>query len=165
MGGGGGEIEETEYEKELGKIYAEQWDYYKQNIVPVENQVIDDAKSSNDAITYQNIADDVNLGYRRSFAETSQNAANSMAANGVNPNSGTFKSGISKLSDIEASTTADATTRSQIAGQERYIDKMSNVMAMGQGEAQDSVASLNDIAVSSQRKASARFKYGLMQNQ
>lgn len=153
--GGGDKVEETAYEKELAKVYGEQWDYYEKNIVPVENQVIDDATTSNDASVYQGISDDTNLGYQKSFSDTSKQTLNNMSANGIDPSSGKAKGAISSLSDIEASVKADATSRSEIAGQERYIDKMSNVMAMGQGEAQESVASLNDIAVNSQQKAAS----------
>ena len=153
MGGGDNEVKETAYEKELAKVYGEQWDYYEKNIVPVENQVIDEAKTSNDASVYQGISDDTNLGYQKSFSDTSKQTLDTMSANGIDPSSGKAKGAISSLSDIEASVKADATSRSEIAGQERYIDKMSNVMAMGQGESQQAVASLNDIAVNSQRKA------------
>ncbi|NRA62491.1 MAG: hypothetical protein HRU25_16635 [Psychrobium sp.] len=151
--GGDDKVEETAYEKELAKVYLEQWGYYKSNIVPVENQVIEEAKASNDASVYQGISDDTNLGYQRSFAQAGDSTTKQLTANGVNPNSGKFKGAINSLSDIEGSVSADAKSRSQIAGQERHIDKMSNVMAMGQGEAQQAVSSLNDIAVNSQRKA------------
>ena len=57
------------------------------------------------------------------------------------------------MSNEQASVSADATTRAQNDGQERYVDKMANVMAMGQGESQQAVASLNDIAINSQREA------------
>lgn len=146
-------VEETEYEKELAKIYGEQWDYYEQNIIPVENKIIDEAKASNDESVYQGIGDDVNLGYKKSFSEAGKQTLNSLSAQGVDPSSGKAKAAISSLSDMEASVKADATSRSEVAGQERHIDKMSNVMAMGQGEAQESVSSLNDIAVNSQQKA------------
>lgn len=146
-------VEETAYEKELAKVYKEQWDYYETNIVPVENQVIDEAKASNNESVYQGISDDVNLGYQRSFAQVNESTAENLAASGVDPSSGKFKDTISSLADIEGSVSADATARSEVAGQERYIDKMSNVMAMGQGEAQEAVSSLSDIAVNSQRKA------------
>ena len=76
-----------------------------------------------------------------------------MQANGVNPNSGKFKQTLSDISNNEASVTSDATARSQVAGQERYIGQMSNVMAMGQGQSQEATATLSDIAQSSQRKA------------
>ncbi len=147
------EVEETEYEKELAKIYGEQWDYYEKNIIPVENQVIDEAKASNDESVYQEISDNTNLGYQKSFSEAGKQTLESLASQGVDPSSGKAKATISSLADIEASVKADATSRSEIAGQERHIDKMSNVVAMGQGESQEAVASLNDIAVSSQRKA------------
>lgn len=148
-------VEETEYEKELAKVYSEQWDYYEKNIIPVENKVINEAKESNDDSVYQGISDDVNLGYQKSFSKTGKQTLNDLSAQGIDPSSGKGKGAIGSLADIEASVKADATTRSEIAGQERHIDKMSNVMAMGQGEAQSTVSSLNDIAVSSQRKASS----------
>lgn len=150
-----GKVEETEYEKELAKVYSEQWDYYEKNIIPVENKVINEAKESNDDSIYQGISDDVNLGYQKSFSESGKQTLNNLAAQGVDPSSGKGKGAVGSLADIEASVKADATTRSEIAGQERHIDKMSNVMAMGQGQAQEAVSSLNDIAVSSQRKAAS----------
>lgn len=155
MGGGDNKVEETAYEKELAKVYGEQWSYYQDNIVPVEDQVIDDAKTSNDQSTYQTISDDTNLGYQKSFSETGKQALDNMSAQGIDPSSGKAKKAMSSLSDMEGSVKADATARSEIAGQERHIDKMSNVVAMGQGEAQEAVASLNDIAVNSQRKAAS----------
>jgi hypothetical protein len=152
--GGSDKAEETEYEKELAKVYGEQWDYYEANIINVENKVINEAKTSNDESTYQGISDDTNLGYQKSFSQTGKQTLNNMAASNIDPSSGKAKQAVSSLADMEASVKADATTRSEIAGQERSINKMSNVMAMGQGEAQSAVSSLNDIAVSSQRKAS-----------
>jgi len=153
--GGDDKVEETAYEKELAKVYSEQWDYYENNIIPIENQVIDEANSSNDDSIYQGISDDVNLGYQKSFSQTRKQTLDNLAAQGVDPSSGKGKGAISSLADIEASVKSDATSRSEVAGQERYIDKMSNVMAMGQGQSQEAVASLNDIAVQSQRKASS----------
>ncbi len=153
MGGSSGEVKETEYEKELAKVYAEEWGYYQDSIVPFENQVIDEAKQSNDASVYDDIAENTNIGYKKSFSDASNNALSSMEANGINPNSGKFKSVVSDMADNEASVTSDATSRSQVAGQERYIGKMSNVMAMGQGQSQEATATLSDIAASSQRKA------------
>jgi hypothetical protein len=151
--GGSDKVKETDYEKELAKVYSEQWDYYESNIVPEENKIIADAKTSNDSSVYQGISDDVNLGYQKSFSEAGKTTLDSLASQGVDPSSGKGKGAVKSLSDIEGSVNADATSRSEIAGQERYIDKMGNVMAMGQGEAQDSVASLSDIAVNSQKKA------------
>ena len=153
--GSSDKAKETEYEKELAKVYGDQWDYYETNIVPVENQVIDDAKASNDKSVYQGISDDTNLGYQKSFSQTGKHTLNNLAAQGVDPSSGKGKSAISSLADMEGSVKADATSRSEIAGQERHIDKLSNVMAMGQGEAQEAVSSLSDIAVNSQRKAAS----------
>lgn len=147
------EIKETEYEKELAKVYAEEWGLYQEKIVPFENIVINDAQKANDKAVYDDIAENANLGYKKSFTEAKNNTLSSMQANGVNPNSGKFKQTLSDISDNEASVTSDATARSQVAGQERYIGKMANVMAMGQGQSQEATATLSDIAQSSQRKA------------
>ncbi|TVU80212.1 hypothetical protein FQP85_20755 [Pseudoalteromonas neustonica] len=147
------EIEETEYEKELAKVYGEEWQLYEEKIVPFENIVIKDAKEANDKAVYDDIAENTNLGYKKSFTEAKNNTLSSMQANGVNPNSGKFKQTLSDISNNEASVTSDATARSQVAGQERYIGQMSNVMAMGQGQSQEATATLSDIAQSSQRKA------------
>lgn len=153
MGKSGGEVKETEYEKELAKVYAEEWGLYQDTIVPFENIVIDEAKQANDASVYDDIAENTNLGYKKSFSEVTKNSVDNMAASGINPNSGKFKSVVSDIADNEASVTSDATSRSQVAGQERYTGKMANVMAMGQGQSQEATATLSDIANSSQQKA------------
>ena len=147
------EVKETEYEKELARVYAEEWGYYQENVVPFENIVIDDAKSANDKSVYDDISENTNLGYKKSFSEASDAGLSNMKASGINPNSGKFKDAVSDMSDTEASVTSDAKSRSQVAGQERYVGKMSNVMAMGQGQSQEATATLSDIATSSQRKA------------
>lgn len=147
------EVKETEYEKELAKVYAEEWGLYQEKIVPFENMVIDDAKQSNDESVYGDIAENTNLGYKKSFSEASNNTLANMEAGGINPNSGKFKSAVSDMADGEASVTSDAIARSQVAGQERYIGKMSNIMAMGQGQSQQATATLSDIAYGSQQKA------------
>ena len=151
--GGTPSVKETQYEKELAKVYAEQWGYYKSNIVPIENKVIAKAHKANDSSTYNKISADSNIGYQKSFSSANKQTLKNLTASGVDPSSGKFKGAVSSLSDMEGSVSSDAKSRSQVAGQERYIDKMSNVVAMGQGQAQSSVASLNDIAVNSQRKA------------
>jgi hypothetical protein len=151
--GGPDEVEETEYEKQLAGVYKEQWNYYQDKVVPIENKVITDAKNSNDDSVYQKISDNTNLGYQRSFNAAGKTTLDNLTSQGVDPSSGKAKSAISKLSDVEASVSTDAKARSEIAGQERYIDKMSNVMAMGQGQEQEATASLSDIAVGAQQKA------------
>lgn len=151
--GGADKVEETEYEKELAKIYKEQWDIYQKDVVPMENIVIGDATSSNDASVYDSIAGDTNLGYQKGFSQAGEQTLDNLAASGVDPSSGKAKGLLSDLSNEQASVSADATTRAQNDGQERYVDKMANVMAMGQGESQQAVASLNDIAINSQREA------------
>lgn len=151
--GGSTDVKETEYEKELAKVYAEEWGLYQEKIVPFENIVINDAQKANNKAVYDDIAENANLGYKKSFTEAKNNTLSSMQANGVNPNSGKFKQTLSGISNNEASVTSDATARSQVAGQERYIGQMSNVMAMGQGQSQEATATLSDIAQSSQRKA------------
>jgi hypothetical protein len=151
--GGSEEVEETEYEKELAKVYKDQWNYYQKDVVPMEGVVIDEAKSSNDTKVYDSISGDVNLGYQKAFSKAGEQTLDNLAASGVDPSSGKAKGLLSDLSNEQASVSADATSRAESDGQERYTDKMSNVMAMGQGEAQQAVSSLSDIAANSQRKA------------
>lgn len=146
-------VEETAYEKELAKVYSEQWEVYQKDIVPIENQVIDEAKASNDDTVYQDIADNTNLGYQKAFGGAGENTLKAMTSHGIDPSSGKAKGLLSDLNDEQASVSADAKARGQLDGQERHIDKMSNVMAMGQGEAKEAVSSLNDIAANSQKKA------------
>ena len=115
MGKSSGDVKETEYEKELAKVYAEEWGYYQESIVPFENMVIDDAKQANDASVYDDIAENTNLGYKKSFSEGTNNTLASMESSGINPNSGKFKQGLSDITDNEASVTSDAKSRSQVA--------------------------------------------------
>lgn len=153
MGKGGGDIKETEYEKELAQIYAEEWQYYNEKIVPFENQVIDDATAANDKAVYDDISKAVTLGSQQSFGDASNRTLANMSASGINPNSNKFKATLSDLSDNQAASTSDTIARSEVAGQERYAGKLINVMAMGQGQSQEATATLGDIAQGAQRKA------------
>lgn len=147
------EVKETEYEKELAKVMGEEWDYYKTNIVPIENQVIAEATDSNKNEVYNEISKNTNLATTVNNSKSLADVETSLQASGIDPSSGKYTETTQKLSDLNAVDSAKAQTTSEIQGQNRYIDKLSNVVSMGQGEATGAVSSLNDLASDSQRQA------------
>jgi hypothetical protein len=149
------EVEETAYEKELAKVMGEEWEYYKTNIVPIENQVISEALSSNDESVYNEISKNTNLATTTSNSKSLAAVESNLQSSGVDPSSGKYKETTQKLSDLNAINSAKSQTSSEVQGQNRYIDKLSNVVSMGQGEATESVSSLNDLAEDSQRQAAS----------
>ena len=146
-------VKETEQEKAFAQVFLEQQQAFEDVGIPAQDRVIADANESNDASVYQNVANDANLSYQKSFSDSGKSLTSNMAASGIDPSSGKFKGNVSSLADMEATKLADSTSRGQIDAQDRYTSKLSNVVAMGQGEAQQSVATLSDIAQGSQQQA------------
>ena len=153
MQSGSGKVEETEYEKELAKVLSEEWQYYQTNLVPVESQVIEDAKASNNQSVYDEISKNSNLAVQKNSTEQNKQVSDALTTAGVDPSSGKYSSTMNKLSDLNASKSADVQSTTEQAGQRRHIDTLSNVVATGQGEATQAVSSLSDLASDAQKSA------------
>ncbi|PSW24499.1 hypothetical protein C9I94_10710 [Photobacterium swingsii] len=153
MGKGAGKVEETEYQKAIGKRAGAEWNRYQDVFVPVENEYIRQSKNMNSKETYKGVEGDVNLNARSANDAVTAQVEKSMNAAGINPNSGKATGTINNISTTNMGNQDQVAGQGQHSATERYIGNQQNVVAMGQGQKTTATAGLQDIARASGRKA------------
>ncbi|HGY9574912.1 TPA: hypothetical protein ACOJPC_003120 [Vibrio fluvialis] len=153
MGKGPKKVEETQYQKELAKTAAEEWNRYQDVYVPVENLYIEQAKKMGDESNYQTVAGDVNTSFNSAFDQQRSNADKQLKAAGVDPSSGKASATQTGLIDAQMGAESQATSAGQADATRRYVGNLTNVVAMGKGQETQSLAGLQDIAAASGRRA------------
>lgn len=146
-------VEETEQEKELALRMSDEWAIYNNELAPIEDQVIDSALASNDDEVYAEIGSASNLASNSSLSELTSSTSRNLNASGINPNSGSYKSTLNDMAEMSGSSAINVASNSQLAGVQRHVNKLENVVSMGQGEAQESTKTLADLATNAQREA------------
>lgn len=153
MGKGPKKVEETEYQKELAKIAAEEWNRYQDVYVPVENAYIEQVKKMGDESNYDTVAGDVHNSFTSAFDQQRDNADRQLKAAGVDPSSGKAASTQNDLINTQMGAESQAVSAGQADTTRRYVGNLSNVVAMGKGQETQAVAGLQDIAAASGRRA------------
>tara|TARA_Y100000780_G_scaffold230085_1_gene251366 strand:- start:22 stop:603 length:582 start_codon:yes stop_codon:yes gene_type:complete len=153
MGGGDGEIKETSAEKAQAKVAMKRWGDYQNIFNQYENDFMGEVDSWNSS-------DDLDLAETISarplastFSDQSAAVQKNLNASGVNPNSGKAKVAKSALGSAQASAEVDAGSRGVSSQQDRYVSGLQSIVAMGQGQAGESISGMTDIADSAQRNA------------
>ncbi|HGG6071348.1 TPA: hypothetical protein ACJG4U_002593 [Salmonella enterica subsp. diarizonae] len=152
-GGGSGEIKETSQQKAQAEIAMKQWRLYSDKLKPMENIFMADVDKLNNKDKYQNLAGVTNLGYQKQFGEVRHQAANQLAAAGVDPGSGKFQETMNDISGEQAIGQTDATNRVQSSQADKYIAGLQDVVALGAGQKADALQGYNSLAENSLRKA------------
>lgn len=152
-GGGGNEVKETSYQKELAKVAADEWNRYQDVFVPIENQYIEKVNSMGEEPKYKQVAGDVGLNYQSNFQKARATTSKNMAAAGIDPTSGKSASAQNELVQSQLTGENQAASQGQHDTTAAYTGNMSNVVASGRGQKTQAVNSLQDIAVASGSKA------------
>tara|TARA_Y100000780_G_scaffold128821_1_gene115969 strand:+ start:5107 stop:5664 length:558 start_codon:yes stop_codon:yes gene_type:complete len=153
MGGGGGEVKETSAEKAQAEVAMKRWEDYQNIFKDYENKFMSEVDSFNST---EEIDRAENLSMRplaSAFNNQAQAVQKNLNASGVNPNSGKAKVAKSALGTAQASAEVDAASRGVSSQQDRYVSGLKSIVAMGQGQAGESIAGMTDIADSAQRNA------------
>lgn len=153
MGGGSDEVKETSAEKEAAKIADEKWSLYENELQGFEDTFMNRVDNYNSDSNMASAKNTVDLQYNKAFSDAKQNAATSMAASGVNPNSGKFKKTMSNMTEQQGITQGDTVNRAQVGEQDKYIAGLKDVTAIGMGESADALSGLSNSASISQSKA------------
>ncbi|EJA5983769.1 hypothetical protein OD507_000811 [Salmonella enterica] len=164
-GGGSGEIKETSQQRAQAEIARKQWDLYNQRLKPMENIFMAKVDKLNDGSKYQNLAGVTNLGYQKQFGEVRNQAANQLAAAGVDPGSGKFQGALNDISDEQTIGQTDATNRVQSSQADKYIAGLQDVVALGSGQKADALQGYNSLAENSLRKAGMDAQAAYMRRQ
>ena len=92
-------------------------------------------------------------GTTQAFSRANDADIEQLNAKGFDPNSGAFQAAISANATKKASVTADNVIQTGQAIQDQKVQGMKNVVAIGNGQAAESLAGLSDIASASAAKA------------
>ncbi|HFE7542719.1 TPA: hypothetical protein ACGADT_004035 [Salmonella enterica subsp. enterica serovar Newport] len=164
-GGGSGEIKETSQQKAQAEIAMKQWRLYSDKLKPMENIFMADVDKLNNKEKYQNLAGVTNLGYQKQFGEVRHQAANQLAAAGVDPGSGKFQEAMNDIAGEQAIGQIDATNRVQSSQADKYIAGLQDVVALGAGQKADALQGYNSLAENSLRKAGMDAQAAYMRRQ
>lgn len=164
-GGGSNEIPETSQQKAQAEISMKQWRLYNDKLKPMENIFMADVDKLNNKEKYQNLAGVTNLGYQKQFGDVRHQAANQLAAAGVDPGSGKYQEAMNDIAGEQAIGQIDATNRVQSSQADKYIAGLQDVVALGAGQKADALQGYNSLAENSLRKAGMDAQAAYMRRQ
>lgn len=153
MSGGSDEIKETEAEKAAAGVAKEQWDLYKNELSKYEDIFMEKVDDLNNESEYGNVASDANLAYSSSFTKARGNTATGLAASGVDPTSGKYKSAMDGLTEDQAVAQIDTTNKAQTDQANKYVAGLSDVVSIGAGQKAEALSGYNSIANNSLSEA------------
>ena len=154
MGGGGdNKIEETPEQRAQADVAMMQWKDYLNKYRPFEDAFMEDVDRMNTGQQYNQVAGLAAVPVESQFSTAVRDTSRAMVSGGLNPNSGAFKSNLSKLDRAKSTTKADNMNQAQVGQQNRYVSGISNIVRMGQGQETEAVQGYGDLATNSARKA------------
>jgi hypothetical protein len=154
--GGDYEVEETEDQRALAQVAAERWQRYQSVFVPAENKYIEESLNyDNEGRQAQVQGQAAASAQEGSSAATDENLA-SLSKVGITPDSGAFQEAIGDNAVASGAIQTDLVTKTGQALQDSKVNRMKNVVAIGNGQASETVAGMSDIAQSSAAQASER---------
>ena len=153
MAGGGNSVEETGAEKAAAGVAKEQWDLYKNELSKYEDIFMEKVDDLNNESEYGNVASDANLAYSSSFTKARGNTATGLAASGVDPTSGKYKSAMDGLTEDQAIAQIDTTNKAQTDQANKYVAGLSDVVSIGAGQKAEALSGYNSIANNSLSEA------------
>lgn len=156
MGGGGStEVKETSAEQAQAAVANEQWNYYQNNLKQYEDLFMDKVDNLNDESNYTSVAGDAATQTSSAFGQARNEAATTMASQGIDPTSGKYQSTMKDLTEKQASSQLDTVTRAQNSQADKYTAGLSDVVAIGNGQEADALSGYSSLASSSASKAAS----------
>jgi hypothetical protein len=153
MAGGSDSVKETSAEKAAAGVAKEQWDLYKNELSQYEDIFMDKVDGLNDESKYGKVAADANLAYSSSFTKARDNTATGLAAAGVDPTSGKYKSAMNNLTQDQAVAQIDTTNKAQTDQSNKFTAGLSDVVSIGAGQKAEALSGYSSIANNSLSEA------------
>lgn len=148
-------VKETKEEQALAEVAQKKWQYYQDNYKPLEAEYMQQVDNLDSGGAYDFASGTASSATTAAFTGARDRMAQDLQSAGVNPNSGKYKFGLAGLADAEASSSADSKARALTSQQDEYVTGLSNVSAMGRGQATNAQAGLSDLAQSANTKAAS----------
>lgn len=148
-------LDETAEERALAEISAQRFNRYKEVFAPLEDQYIQQVMDVRNQGNYEQAGGLAAAEYQRNFQTAQDNLSNEMMQQGVDPSSGAFQTNSAALRRAQAVKQGLGVSGAKVANTDRFYKGLQGVIAMGQGQAADSIGGMADIAKSAQERASS----------
>ena len=166
MSGGGGstEIKDTPAQKSLARIAAQRFNLYQQYFVPLENQFISDVFAMRSPSAYKNVEGFVNAIQQPEFQKARQQLEQQQFQQGIDPTSGQFRGVSEQFTQTQARGMGLGTAEALSGQTDRYYQGLQNIIALGEGQAGQTMSGLADVADIARRRATAEAKTDFAQS-
>lgn len=138
---GGGKPErqrESEAEREVARIAAEKWQFYLDKFKPVEDWAMVQTQQMNTASAISDVTGranvDANIGLSAEFGKAA-----------IDPNSSQMNRVLSEREKVGGQVAGRAQGRAALGAQDRYLNSMANLSAIGQGNEATALTGLNTL--------------------
>lgn len=148
----GGDVEgpkQTAEEKMLGELSIERWNDYQTRFRPIEDQYINDVQMTES--DYAQARGQANTSVQQNFGEAEEKLKTSLMMSGVDPSSNTFVDAVDDMALDRGLSSGASKNEANNAVDEMHIKGLQNVVAMGQGQATESIKGMSDIAFDATR--------------
>ena len=147
MGGGGStQISDTKAQKTLSSIAAQRFNLYQQYYVPFENQYMSDVFAMKSPSAFENVESFVTSVQQPEFQSARRNMQNQAFAMGADPTSGQYQGRAAQAQEAQAAGMGRGGAEALSGQVDRYYQGMQNIVAMGQGQASQTMTGLGDVA-------------------
>jgi hypothetical protein len=154
MGGGDPKLPpDTEEAKALAQVAAKRFNRYQQVFVPLENAYMQDVMNVRNRGAYETAGAIASADYAGEFAAANERLADEMTQQGVDPSSGVFMGNSAALRKAQALKQGMGVSSAKIANTDRFYTGLGGLIAMGQGQAGESIGGLSSIATRSTEQA------------
>lgn len=163
--GGGEDIKETEFEKEMAEIATEKWNLSKSTLQPLEDMMIADVSKGVTKQEREKVSGLAAAQHQSQFGKASEQAGKSLAASGVDPTSGKYQESLSDISRAGGASRAASEAEGEAGLQSNQLAEEMNLMRVGAGEATTAQAGMTDVAMRSSQKAKQEAQLAYQENQ
>lgn len=153
MGSKAKRVYETPEEKALAEVAAEKWNHYQEVFVPLENHFMSEVEKQDSDAAYKHASGMAASAGSRNFDQANRQAASSLASRGLNPNSGAFNATQANLTADQGASTGTQMANAQTQQQTKFIGGLSNIAAMGRGQATEAQQGMASMASTANRLA------------
>lgn len=150
-GGGDDGPKQTPEERELGRIAIERWNDYQTRFRPVENEYIE-AVQMNDT-DFDQVRASTASSVQQGFNPAEIDLTNNLFAKGMNMESSQFGGALDDFAIDRAVSLGTGLNEAELAVDTAHLKGLQNVVAMGQGQAMESINGLGHMAGDATRDA------------
>ncbi len=119
--------------EEQARIAREQWDVYKENYLPLEKELVEDARNYDTAERRDQAANSAMADQQREFDAAQAQMTGRLASMGLNPADGRFQSGMQSMAVTAAANKAGAGTLARRAVETEGYARRATAVGLGKG--------------------------------